>query len=297
MAKTTSTPKDKHEKEQSHFAARSHLSVEMALNGGKQYLARRIIDRFPKHNHFVEPFAGGLAVLLERDPEDERFWLPPHKGVSEVVNDINHRLINFWRVLQHDDWFSEFRRKVEAIPMSREVWNLAHKDLDPGCVDDAVNFFVDCRQSLAGRMKSFTAITRSRTRRGMNGNVSEWIGAVDGLPAVHARLRRVLIECMPAIDLIKREDTLGTLQYLDCPYLPETRTAKKVYEHEMTYEEHEELLDVITQCKGKIMISGYKSPLYELKLHDWERRDWDLPNNASGSTSKRRMIESLWMNF
>jgi hypothetical protein len=33
----------------------------------------------------------------------------------------------------------------------------------------------------------FTAMTRTRTRRERNGNVSEWLSAVDGLTDVHAR--------------------------------------------------------------------------------------------------------------
>jgi DNA adenine methylase len=33
--------------------------------GGKHYLAKKIIDLMPRHLHFVEPYAGGLAVLLE----------------------------------------------------------------------------------------------------------------------------------------------------------------------------------------------------------------------------------------
>ncbi len=285
------------EKEQSHFAAGTDLAVEVALDGGKSYLAKRIVALMVPHLHYVEPFAGGLAVLLERDPDDERLWLPPHKGVSEVVNDINGRLTNFWRVLQHPDWFPDFNRRIEAMPLSRTEWQLAHQDLDAGCIEDAINFFVDCRQSLAGRMKNFTAITRTRTRRQMNGNASEWIGAVDGLPAVHERLRRVVIENANAVDLVKREDGPGTLFYCDPPYIHESRTAKKVYEHEMSVKDHEELLYVLEHCKGKVMLSGYDSPLYRNCLFDWNCKAFDLPNNAAGGESKRRMTELLWMNF
>jgi DNA adenine methylase len=39
--------------------------------GGKHYLARKIIDLMPRHLHYVEPYAGGLAVLLEKDPLDQ----------------------------------------------------------------------------------------------------------------------------------------------------------------------------------------------------------------------------------
>jgi DNA adenine methylase len=197
------------------------VAVPLKWHGGKSYLARRIIARMPRHLHYVEPFAGGLAVLLARNPADPDLWLPPHKGVSEVVNDLNERLVNFWRVLREEGLFRRFHRQVQAVPLSRRAWEEAHvhaRGTDP--VADAVAFFVDCRQSLAGRMTGFTPVTRTRLRRGMNGNISEWLGAIDGLPLVHARLRQVLVECRPAVELIRREDGPGTLFYC---LLPENR--------------------------------------------------------------------------
>jgi DNA adenine methylase len=201
-------------------------SNPLKWHGGKHYLARRIIDLMPPHLHYVEPFFGGGAVLIARDPDDPRFFLGSNssqRGVSELVNDINGRLMNFWQVVRDEERFQKFRRIVETIPLSRCEWEHAHVHQygqDP--VADAVAFFVNCRQSLAGRQDCFTPITRTRTRRQMNGNVSEWLSAVDGLPAVHARLRRVLIENRPALEIIKREDGPGTLHYIDPPYLPET---------------------------------------------------------------------------
>jgi DNA adenine methylase len=37
-------------------------------HGGKHYLARRIIARLPGHRAYVEPFAGGLSVLINKRP-------------------------------------------------------------------------------------------------------------------------------------------------------------------------------------------------------------------------------------
>jgi DNA adenine methylase len=131
----------------------------------------------------------------------------------------------------------------------------------------------------------------------MNGNGSEWLSAVDGLRAVHARLLRVLVENKPALEIIQREDGLGTLFYCDPPYLHETRTAKSVYAYEMTDADHRELLDMLRRVKGKVMLSGYPSTLYDHALTGWTRHMFDLPNNAAGGAKKERETEVVWCNF
>lgn len=274
------------------------IRLPLKWHGGKYYLASRIVALMPRHLHYVEPFFGGGAVLLARDPDDETLWLPPHRGVSEVANDINGRLVNFWRVLRDERQFAEFMRKVEATPFARDEWAAAHAHeygSDP--IADALAFFVDCRQSRSGLMKSFTAITRNRIRRGMNGSTSEWLGTIEGLPEVHQRLSKVVVENMKSLALIRREDTPTTLFYCDPPYLHETRTATEAYAHEMTEADHRELLDVLKECKGKVMLSGYGSTLYDTALTGWNRHEFELPNNAASGDTKRRMIEVVWCNF
>lgn len=265
------------------------------VDGGKAYLASRIIALAPRHTHYVEPYFGGGSVLLAKSPD----------GVSEVVNDLNGDLTNFWRVLQSPDTFAEFRRLVEATPFSEHEWDTADAQkndvphqLYP--VAAAHNFFVRCRQSLAGRMTSFTGVTRTRTRRGMNNEVSAWLSAVEGLPAVHERLKRVLILSRPALDVIRGQDGAQTLFYVDCPYLHSTRVTTKEYGlNEMTEAQHMELLDALSEVKGKFLLSGYRSSLYDefAAAHNWTRHDFEIANHASGGAKKRRMIESVWCRF
>jgi DNA adenine methylase len=274
------------------------LTPPLKWHGGKHYLAERIIALMPPHVHYVEPFFGGGAVLLARDLKDPALWLPPHKGVSEVVNDLDGTLMNFWRTMKDPTAFEAFRRKVEATPTARAAWDEAHAHV-PGAdpVADAVAFFVECRQSRAGQRASFTPLTRNRTRRQMNGNVSEWWSAVKGLRRVYERLRRVAVENMPAVDLIRRHDGPNTLYYCDPPYLHQTRASTKAYRFEMTEAQHQELLTVLLACKGKVMISGYPSHLYDTVLAGWARHTFDLANHAAGGADKRRMTEVLWRNF
>lgn len=276
------------------------LTQPLKWPGGKFYMAPKIVARMPRHLHYVEPYAGGLAVLLARDPDEPRLWLDGQKGVSEVANDINGRLVGFWRVLQCPAKFERFRRKVEAIPMARSEWEDGHAGPYADAIEDAVAFFVDCRQSRAGMMRDFTSITRSRVRRQMNGNVSEWLGAVDGLPDVHARMRRVLVENMDAVSLVKREDTPHTLHYCDPPYLTgegEARKTANLYHHEKSRQQHAEMLDTLCQVQGKVMLSGYMSTLYVEMLKGWRLEQFDLPNNLAGGKSKGREVECLWMNY
>jgi DNA adenine methylase len=262
----------------------------LKTHGGKHYLAQKIIALMPPHTHFVEPYAGGLAVLLAKDCE----------GVSEVVNDLNGDITNFWQVLQDEGLFSQLQRRVQAIPFSQVEWHKAQQGLatatDP--VDRAALFFILCRQSMSGRCADFSPLTRNRTRGGMNEQASSWLHAIDGLSKVHARLQRVVIFNQPALEVLRSQDGPATLFYLDPSYLPETRASKKTFgPFEMTVEQHEELLDAITGLQGMVMISGYASELYDSKLAAWDRREFELPNNASNGKQKRRMTEVVWCNF
>lgn len=264
-------------------------------HGGKHYLASRIVTMMPPHVHYVEPYAGGLSVLFAKSPE----------GVSEVVNDLDGGLANFWKVLRYPEFFLEFVRVVTATPFSEdefrkyEHYPLGHLNEEECDVTSAVALFVRCRQSLAGRMQAFTPLSRTRTRRGMNEQVSAWLTAVEGLPAVHARLKRVVILNRDALDVIRSQDGPDTLFYCDPPYLHETRVSTSVYAHEMTAEGHRDLLDVLTAVRGRFILSGYPNAMYEAAAAaaGWHRTDFDLPNNAAGGEAKRRMTECLWTNF
>ena len=191
-------------------------------------------------------------------------------------------------------------------------------------MDCAEAFFVVCRQSLAGRMKGFSGITKNRSRRGMNGEVSAWLSVIEGLLEVHARLKRVLILNDPVVKLIRGQDGKRTLFYLDPPYLHGTRVTTGEYLHEMTAQDHANLLvvlcgsrlaKVIADCKflgiapepwwetakpieGRFLLSGYRSALYDLMSGEGiYRSDFDLPNHASGKAEKDRRIECVWTNY
>ncbi len=273
--------------------ATDRITPPIKWHGGKFYLAQQIIDLMPAHHHYLEPFSGGLAVLFRKNPE----------GVSEVINDLNGDLTDFFRVLQRQKLFEKFLRRVQAIPFSRREWDDATRRLgeepDASRVDRALWFFICNRMSLAGRMDAFSGITKSRTRGDRNAEVNAWLGAVEGLCEVHNRLMQVVIENRPAVQLMKGHDVKGCVQYCDPPYLACTRVAKNVYgEFEMTNDDHREFLAVAKSVKhAKVLISGYRSELYDTALKNWNRHEFEVANNAAGGDTKKRMTEVVWSNY
>lgn len=133
----------------------------------------------------------------------------------------------------------------------------------------------------------------------MNEQVSAWLSAVDGLPEVHARLRRVEIRNSSAIDFIRELDSVDTFFYCDPPYLHETRVTTGEYLHEMTCDDHMKLLDCLRGIKGKFMLSGYPSTPYNdvSQAAGWRVVDLEIDNKASSKRTKDKKIERLWMNY
>lgn len=274
----------------------SRAKSPLKWHGGKTYMAQRIIDLMPPHTRYCEPFFVGGSVLFRKSPE----------GVAEFANDLDGDLANFWTVLRKRRLYNRFIWEVSNTPLSREVFgesvarlnqeSFPHDEDD--CIERAIAFFTRYRQSRQGLGKDFCTPT-SRTRRGMNENVSAWLSAVDGLPDAHSRLRRVEIWNVPAIEFIRKLDSPATLYYADPTYAHGTRVTRSDYRFEMTDQDHVELLACLASIEGKFLLSGYRNALYDdrAKEHGWHRLDIEIDNKASGQKSKPRKIESLWANF
>jgi DNA adenine methylase len=268
--------------------------------GGSAPYAFDVVKRLPRHLHYVEPYAGSAAVFFARDPQDESLWLPPHKGVSEVLNDRLGNLMNFYKVLRDREMFAEFARLVRLLPYGRPAFDEAVGHIyGSDSVQDAVQFFVLNRMSRAGDMRGFRPITRSRTRGGINGDVNQWLGIVDGLEAFHQRLRQVVLEDLDAADLIKREDTAGTFYFVDPPYPQSVVNTIGGYELMMSDGEHQGLIDTIVSIKAKAMVVCYAHPIYNAlhERHGWRLDHFDLVADTAGGQVKGKRKLCIWTNY
>ncbi len=267
-------------------------SAPIKWHGGKSYLAARIVELMPVHTHYVEPFFGGGALLFNKPAEFI-------EGHSEVVNDVYGDLVNFWKVLQSKELFPEFQWRLSLTPFSKPTFDEARQSVAEEPLDRAVDFFVRFRQSRQGLGSDFATMSRARTRRGMNEQVSSWLSAIDGLPAAHARLERVVIFCDDAVQLIKREDDQHSFFYCDPPYLAETRVVKNAYSCEMSADQHEELLTTLGGLEGKFLLSGYPHPIYRdaAQRFGWHCLEITIDNKASPQKIKPTKTECLWYNY
>ena len=236
--------------------------------------------------HFCDVYGGSAAVLINR----------PAARV-ETYNDLDSEVVNFFAVLR--DQPEDLIREIGLTPFSREELVRACNStsgLEP--LERARRFYVRARQTRTGLAQTSSegrwAHCVLTSRAGMAGAVSRWLGAVEGLPEIAQRLQRVQIENAPALEIIERYDTPRTLFYLDPPYVHGSRGDSAAYRYEMTDEDHCYLARLLHRIEGRVVLSGYRSVLYEELFADWHRVD--APEKLCNS-SKEKRTESLWMNF
>lgn len=241
--------------------------------GGKTRTADRIVAVLPPHEHYVEPFAGGLSVLLAKP-----------RSVMETVNDIDNHLVTFWRVLRDRPY--ELARVCSMTPHARAEFDAAG-DLD---VDDdlehARRVWVRLSQGRSGTLRK-TGWRYYKNPAGSSMGMPGYLDSyIDRMMAVAERIRCVSIESRPALDLIADYGMHHrVLFYLDPPYVDATRNSRG-YLHEMAdVAQHRALAAAVNsvECKASVVLSGYHSDLYDELYAGWYRFEISAwTGNATG---------------
>lgn len=251
--------------------------------GAKGRTAPWITSLLPSHRHYVEPYCGGLSVLLAKQPSP-----------METVNDLDGDLVTFWRVLRERP--EDLLRACELTPHARAELTAAW-DPTTDEVERARRVWVRLSQGRGGMMRRtgwrhYTMSSGSSI--GMPGYLDAYRSRL--LPAA-ARLADVSLECLPALTIIgKYGAAADVLLYVDPPYLASTRgDANSRYGVEMKTEaEHRELAAALADCRAAVVLSGYDSPLYDELYAGWHRAEHrTMTGNAR--TAKGR-TEVLWSN-
>lgn len=253
------------------------------IHGGKFYIRKWILSFFPEdYEQYVESFCGGCSVLLGKS-----------KSPIEVINDKDISLYTMYKAVKEEpENLKNTLRKTEYSLETFECYkNLETEDM----VSLAAKEIILRRMSRGGMKKHFA--TSNRMRGGRMGDLNAWENFKSEMDEIFSRFEDVIVENKEAISIIQKYDNNKTVHYVDPTYLPSTRTVSKVYSHEMSEKDHESLAETLNCVKGKVILSGYYSPLYNKIYKGWNFYSKEMPNHSSQGKSKERRLECLWMNF
>lgn len=245
--------------------------------GGKWRIASAIIALMPEHSVYTEIFGGGASVLLQKA-----------RAKTEVYNDLDSAVVNVFRQMR--DRGPELIRLLELTPFSREEYERAYKGTRDA-LESARRFIF---RAAAG-IGSDSMHRKNGFRIGLLdeklSTAGSWAGMVPVYPSIVARLRGLIIENRPALQVLRSFDAPHTLHYVDPPYLFSTRKERgRGYAHELLDHEHEQLAEALHGAEGMVMLSGYESPLYDRLYKDWRKVTFAARDNANG-----HRVEALWM--
>lgn len=247
--------------------------------GSKWSIAKWIIDYFPEHHSYLEPFAGSLAVLMNK----------PRSNI-ETVNDLDDNIVNLFEWIRKDP--ERLAHEIYYIPYARQIYEDVFKTVPEDSFEKAVNFYVRLNMGYGFRTNGEKVGWKNDVQGRERAYASQdWCNLPEKILQAAERLRGVQIECKPAVDVMQRFNNSKVLIYLDPPYVLSTRHGKQ-YRCEMDDKDHNDMLDVALAHKGPVLISGYDNDLYNDRLQGWHKEETTCYSQVC---SKKREI--LWMNF
>lgn len=259
------------------------MKPPLTYYGGKQTLAPLIISLIPEHILYGEPFTGGGAVFFNKEP-----------SASEVINDTNGELMNFYKVIKQD--FGPLQKMIARTLHCRNSFRQAEVVYhNPDLFDEvrrAWAVWVICAQSFSSRMDAsfgFDRTANSTSKRIANKreNFTE---------AYAHRLENTVIECADALYIIQSRDFEGAFFYCDPPYVGSNCGHYKGY----TEADFEALLCLLSGIKGKFLLSSYPNEMLDrfIRKNEWYsiRKELRLTVTAKSAT-QRLKTEVLTANY
>lgn len=247
--------------------------------GSKWSLADWIINIFPDHHSYLEPFFGSGAVLFNKS-----------RSHIETVNDLDGNVVNLFEWIRKNP--ERLAYEIYYTPYARQVYDDAFSMVPEDSLGKAVNFYIRLNMGHGFRTNGEKVGWKNDVQGRERSYASQdWCNLPDKIIKAAERLRGVQIENRPAVELIKRFNYKNVLIYCDPPYMLETRHGKQ-YRYEMDTRAHEELLDILLKHKGYVVISGYDTGLYNSILKGWNK--FEKESHTQVMAKKKEVI---WMNY
>ena len=250
--------------------------------GGKTPYVEQILQHFPLHRRYVEPFGGSAAILLNKP-----------KSYVEVFNDLDDDVVQFFRTVREQR--EELQAWLRTVPYSETQyaeWQAAYDDgqRPDGDVERAGRWFYLRYSNYGGSPDRRAGFKRP----GKRNEARSFRGGIDTLDAIVDRLQEVTIANEDALDVLDRYDHEETLFYLDPPYYE----AEERYYPAAEGFDHAEFVDALRDRDGYWIVSYDALPptLEDLATTVVEFTvRYSLPN--ANAERREESTEKLAMNF
>jgi len=255
--------------------------------GGKGKMLKAILPLIPHDHVYIEPFAGGANILLNREPSE-----------IEVLNDLHRGIVNLFRVLQSTRKSKELAELLRNTLYSRAEFERAIAICSGseagGEVCRAWAMIVETRQGFGGR--ALVTGNWSRVKeRSSTAKSFRHATAKDVIDRLRDRLRYTYVECRDALSVMRFHAADNSVIYADPPYVAATRSSGG-YDHEMDDAQHVAFIDCVLSLPGAIVVSGYDSPLYRpLRKAGWKLTRFNVFTSATNTVRLPR-TECVWQN-
>lgn len=257
-------------------------------DGGKHYMIKHLLKYIPSHIIYVEVFGGAGHLLFAKRPSE-----------IEVFNDLDSNVYIFYKVVR--ERMAELVDKINWSPFSRDEYDFDKAHLYDENVDEVEKarrfFMVTKMEGVAGFNTSIRANSETKYV------VAYLRNAVERFEMIRERLKYVSIEHKDFREIIRLYDSKDTFFYLDPPYIINTRLSRsKMYKHEMSNEDHKDLVNMLLRVKGKCLLSGYDNEIYRTLEHNgWHTSSFTVResrnNLNNGSNVHKYVTEKIWYNY
>lgn len=246
--------------------------------GGKFRMSQELIKWIPKHENYIELFAGGLSMFFRKP-----------KAKWNLVNDLNKDIVNLYYVVGHPYLYEQFKEQCFYLINSRTIYELTNQTVN-GSFE-----FPNARRAafyLYHISTSFNKIVHT----GFAINAGNWnTTLLDALELSRKKLNDTVVENKDYVDIVKKfQDKKDTFWYADPPYV--VADDKEYYKYNFKgNEDHVKFRDnmeLVHKAGGKIMISYDDLPLIRdlFDASHWRIHDFVTKYSSNGINTNELVI-------
>jgi len=197
--------------------------------GSKRPIAKILLEYFPQHKTYVEPFLGGGAMFFAKPPSEK-----------EVIGDLDEELMRDYELINK----VSINSKMPNLDTPEKVVEFYENNR----TDNTAKLY----KAIIGRCAGFSSMQVKK-----NGKLYKFpnpYSKVKNIAEYKERLDGVRMYVSSYDKLIKKYDRPDTFFYLDPPY----EKSGQLYKDSMI--DYEEMANLLSKIKGKFMLSINDSP-------------------------------------